>query len=141
MAPAPIVNQIVDLSRDLARLPITWSLQMLLVLAVAWLALKFDRSHSAATRYRVWLIAILVSAILPLLSTISKSLPSPPIPAPLPAAGAIVLPTPSTLATAAPRFLWGSLVWPICVLLWVTGVVVHLVRLFGSHWKLHAIGR
>src|SRR5215467_15850857 len=141
MGPPPGLDQIVEASRVLAGLPLTWSWQMLQVLAVAWLALKFDRSHSAATRYRVWLIAILVSAILPLLSIISKSLPGPPLPAPLPAAGAAVLPAPSTLGLAGPRFLWGSLVWPICVLLWATGIATQLGRLFGSHWRLRAIHR
>src|SRR5215471_12553356 len=141
MAAASIVNQIVDVSRQLASLPLAWSWQMLLVLAAAWLALKFDRSHSAATRYRVWLIAILVSAALPLLSTISKTLPGPPLPVLLPPAGAAVLPAPSTLGIAAPRFFWGSLVWPIFLLLWATGLAIQLVRLFGSHWKLRAIQR
>ena len=141
MAAAPIVNQVVDVSRQLASLLLAWSWQMLLVLAAAWLAIKFDRSRSAATRYRVWLIAILVSAILPLLSMISKSLPGPPLVAPLPAAGTAVLPAPSTLGLAGPRFLWGSLVWPICVLLWATGIAIQLGRLFGSHLRLRAIQR
>ena len=141
MGPPPGLDQIVDASRDLARLPITWSWQMLQVLAVAWLALKFDRSHSAATRYRVWLIALLVSAALPLLSALCKSLPGPPLPSLLPAAGTENIPTVSTIGMPVPGFLWRSLVWPILLILWATGATVQILRLCGSYWKLRIIER
>src|SRR5262245_66638504 len=112
MGPAPGLDQIVEASRDLVSLPVIWSWQMLLVLAVAWLAFKFDRSHSATTRYRVWLIALLVSAALPFLSAICRSLPGPPLPPSLPADATDAMPTASTAGMPVPTFSWPSLFWP-----------------------------
>jgi beta-lactamase regulating signal transducer with metallopeptidase domain len=114
---------------------------MVVVLAGAWLAVKLDRSRTAATRYRVWLIAIIISAALPVLDAICASLPGPVVPPPLPITSiAGVLPAYTTDAPMY-RLTWTSLAWPILSGLWVGGALAQLARLGGSYWKLRRIKR
>jgi beta-lactamase regulating signal transducer with metallopeptidase domain len=114
---------------------------MILVLCAAWVAVRLDRSHSAATRYRVWLVAIAISAALPVLNAISASLPGPIIPAPLPLLNSTAIPPASTAATPIPGFASTSLVWPSLILLWAAGAILQLIRLWGAYSKLRRIKR
>src|SRR5262245_11944950 len=61
------LDQAATLSFRFAGWLFTWSWQVLLVLGIAWLGAKLDRSHNPVARYRVWLIAALVATLLPLL--------------------------------------------------------------------------
>lgn len=118
----------------------TWSCQSFLLLGLAWVGLKLDRSRSATTRYRIWLIALLAVAALPLLGALSQRLR---LPAPLPTfpvrdVGDITIPVGAQQA-ARPVFSWTSIIWPALFVLWVAGVMISLLRLGNSFWKLHLI--
>jgi beta-lactamase regulating signal transducer with metallopeptidase domain len=138
--PTNNIDQIISLSGDIVRWLLTWSWQLCLLLGVAWAVLKFDRSGSPVIRYRVWLIALLAALALPILTTISHRLHLPgAIPAfPLentgdaPSFGEIP-------SVGRPAFFWPSLVWPVLFALWAGGVVVLLLRLSNSLWKLHIV--
>ena len=135
------INQIVSLSHDAVGWVFTWSWQMLLVLTGAWLALAIDRSRSATLRYRIWLIAILLAAALPLLNVICAHLPGPIILAPLPIVSTAAPPRDPIVPAAAPGFWWPSLVWPALFATWVMGAVVSLGRLAVSFWKVGEVKR
>ena len=64
-------DQIISLTAGMMRWLFTWSCQAFLLLGLAWVGLKLDRSRSATTRYRIWLIALVAVAALPLLSLLT----------------------------------------------------------------------
>lgn len=140
MAGTVSTDQIISLSGGVIHWLFTWSWQAFLLLGVAWVGLKLDRSRSAATRYRIWLIAILAVAALPLLATLSHILHLPIALAPLPTgdigdAAALV----GTPQAARPAISWPPIIWPMLSALWVAGVVIWLLRLGKSLRKLYLI--
>jgi beta-lactamase regulating signal transducer with metallopeptidase domain len=133
-------DQIISLATGVMRWLFTWSCQAFLLLGLAWVVLKLDRSRSATTRYRIWLIALLAVAALPLLGALSQRLRLPGPPAPFPTGDIGVIATPVDVPQAAqPAFSWSSLIWPALFAFWVAGVMISLLRLGKSFWKLHII--
>lgn len=117
-----------------------WSCQALLLLGLAWAGLKLDRSRSATTRYRIWLVALLVVAVLPLLSALSQRMRLPVALPPLPTEDFGIIAIPATVPQAVqPAFSWSSLFWPTLFVLWVSGVLISLLRLGNSIRRLHLI--
>jgi beta-lactamase regulating signal transducer with metallopeptidase domain len=133
-------DQIISLTAGVIHWLFTWSCQAFLLLGLAWIGLKLDRSRSASTRYRIWLIALLAVAALPLLSVLSQRLRLPVAIAPFPAEEVGVIAIPVGVPQAAePAFSWLSIIWPALFVLWVAGVMISLLRLSNSLWKLHLI--
>jgi beta-lactamase regulating signal transducer with metallopeptidase domain len=134
------VDQIISLTAGVIHWLFTWSCQAFLLLGFAWVVLKLDRSRSATTRYRIWLIAFLTVAALPLLGALSQrlSLPGPPAPFPAGDIGVIAIPV-GVLQAARPAFSWPSIIWPALFVSWAAGVMISLLRLGNSFWKLHLI--
>jgi beta-lactamase regulating signal transducer with metallopeptidase domain len=134
------IDQFISLSGDVIRWLLTWSWQLCLLLGVAWAVLKLDRSGSPVIRYRIWLIALLAALALPLLTTISHRLNLPGAIAPFPLEN---IGDASKFAEvpeiARPAFSWPSMVWPVLFALWASGVIILLLRLGSSLWKLHLI--
>src|SRR5262245_58064426 len=133
-------DQIVTMTAGVFHWLFTWSCQAFLLLGLAWVGLKLDRSRSATTRYRIWLIALLAVAALPLLGALSQRLR---LPAPLPTfptgdIGVIAIPVGAPQA-ARPAFSWTSVIWPALFVSWTAGVMISLLRLGNSFWKLHLI--
>src|SRR5262245_31101344 len=123
--PMNSINRIISLSDDVIRWLLIWSWQVFLVLAVAWAVLKLDRSRSPAIKYKVWLIAIIAAAALPLLTTLSHSLHLPSTIAPFPVEITGAAPTFAEIPDPVePAFSWTSLVSPILFLLWAAGVAI-----------------
>jgi beta-lactamase regulating signal transducer with metallopeptidase domain len=140
MAPINSIDHIISLSGNAIRWLLTWSWQVCLLLGVAWVVLKLYRSRSPAIRYRIWLIAIIAVSALPLLTTISHSLHLSGAIAPFPVEWTAEAPPFADIQEVArPAFSWPSLVWPSLFALWATGVIVSLLRLGNSLWKLHII--
>jgi beta-lactamase regulating signal transducer with metallopeptidase domain len=140
MAGTGSVEQIISSTTEVSRWLFIWSCQSFLLLGVVWAGLKLDRSRSAATRYRIWLIAVLAVASLPLISALSQSLRSPVVIIPVPLGGADVIAVPEGIMKAAqPAFSWPSVIWPTFLVLWITGVVISTLRLGKSLWKLHLV--
>src|SRR5215510_22469 len=71
------VDQIISLTAGVIYWLFTWSCQAFLLLGLAWVGLKLDRSRSATIRYRIWLIALLAVAALPFFSGLSQKLGLP----------------------------------------------------------------
>jgi beta-lactamase regulating signal transducer with metallopeptidase domain len=117
-----------------------WAIQTFVVLGVAWIAARVDPSRSAATRCRIWLIAVLACAALVPLSLFFRSLPAPEA-AFTPTS--IVVATPvvhGPLPVSTPHTSLPSLAVQFALpALWVLGVVFCLSRLTRSLWKLHKI--
>jgi beta-lactamase regulating signal transducer with metallopeptidase domain len=133
-------DQIISLTAGMIHWLFTWSCQAFLLLGLAWVGLKLDRSRSATTRYRIWLIALLAVAALPLLGALSQRLRLPGPPAPFPAGDIGVIAIPVGVPQAArPAFSWPSIIWPALFVLWASGVIISLLRLGNSFWKLHLI--
>ncbi|HKQ73950.1 MAG TPA: M56 family metallopeptidase [Blastocatellia bacterium] len=140
MAGTDSVEQIISSTTEISRWLFIWSCQSFLLLSVAWVGLKLDRSRSAATRYRIWLIAILAVASLPLIGAFSQSVRSPVVLISVPVGGADVMAVPEGIMNAAhPAFSWSSIIWPTLFVLWITGAVISMLRLSKSLWKLHII--
>jgi hypothetical protein len=76
------IEQMVSFSSIVIGWLVTWSWQVFVLVGVAWVAIKLDRSKSATIRYRIWLIAILAVSLLPLLTLLSHSLRLPTVIAP-----------------------------------------------------------
>ena len=116
-----------------------WALQTFIVLGVAWAAIKFDRSRTAATRCRIWLIAMVVCALLPPLTLFSRSLPGPaaPIIPALPNIAGQFIPPSAPIAPA--HISWMVIGSLILAALWAVGVFVSLLRLAASLWRLRRI--
>jgi beta-lactamase regulating signal transducer with metallopeptidase domain len=133
-------DQIISLTAGVIHWLFTWSCQAFLLLGLAVVGLKLDRSRSAITRYRIWLIALLAVASLPLLSALSQRLRLPVAMAPFPAEeiGVIAIPA-GVPQVAQPAFSWLLIIWPALFVLWVAGVMISLLRLGNSFWKLHLI--
>jgi beta-lactamase regulating signal transducer with metallopeptidase domain len=133
-------DQIISLTAGVIHWLFTWSCQAFLLLGLAWVWLKLDRSRSATTRYRIWLIALLAVAALPLLGALSQRLrlPAPPAPFPVGDIGVIAIPV-GVPQAARPAFSWPSIIWPALFVSWAAGVMISLVRLGNSFWKLHLI--
>src|SRR5215475_11676406 len=133
-------DQIISLTAGVIQWLFTWSCQAFLLLGLAWVGLKLDRSRSATTRYRIWLIALLAVAALPLLGALSQRLRLPGPPATFPAGdlGAIAIPV-GVPQAVQPAFFWPSIIWPALFALWAAGVMISLLRLGKSFWKLHLI--
>src|SRR5215475_13336130 len=133
-------DQIIYLTAGVIHWLFTWSCQAFLLLGLAWVGLKLDRSRRATIRYRIWLIALLAVAALPLLSALSQRLRLPVAMGPLPAGdiGAVAIPV-GVLQAARPAFSWPSIIWPALFVFWVAGVIISLLRLGNSFWKLHLI--
>src|SRR5262245_12550046 len=133
-------DQIISLTAGVIHWLFTWSCQAFLLLGLAWVGLKLDRSRSATTRYRIWLIALLAVAALPLLSALNQRLRLQVAMGPLPAGdiGAIAIPV-GVPQAARVAFSWPSIIWPALFVLWVIGVMISLLRLGNSFWKLHLI--
>src|SRR5262249_43100275 len=106
-------DQIISLTAVVIHWLFIWSCQAFLLLGLAWVGLKLDRSRSATTRYRIWLIAILAVAALPLLGPLSQRLCLPGPPATFPAGdiGFIAIPV-GVPQAARPAFSWPSIIWP-----------------------------
>jgi beta-lactamase regulating signal transducer with metallopeptidase domain len=134
------VDQIISLTAGVIHWLFTWSFQSFLLLGLVWVWLKFDRSRSATTRYRIWLIALLAVAALPLLGALSQRLrlPGPPAPIPVGDIGVIAIPV-GVPQAARSAFSWPSLIWPALFVSWMAGVMISLLRLGNSFWKLHLI--
>src|SRR5262245_39709701 len=133
-------DQIISLTSGVVQWLFTWSCQAFLLLGLAWVGLKLDRSRNATTRYRIWLIALLAVAALPLLGALSQRLRLPGPPATFPAGDIGVIAIPVGLQQAArPGFSWPSLIWPALFVSWMAGVMISLFRLGNSFWKLHFI--
>src|SRR5262245_535759 len=133
-------DQIISLTAGMMRWLFTWSCQAFLLLGLAWVGLKLDRSRSATTRYRIWLIAFVAVAALPLLGALSQRLRLPGPPAPFPAGNISVIAIPIGVPQAArPAFSWPSIIWPALFVSWAAGVMISLFRLGNSFWKLHLI--
>jgi beta-lactamase regulating signal transducer with metallopeptidase domain len=133
-------DQIISLTAGIILWLFTWSCQAFLLLSIAWVGLKLDRSRSASIRYRIWLIALLGVAALPLLSVLSQRLRLPVTPTPFPVGDFSVMAVPAGVPQAAPpAFSWTSLIWPALFVLWLAGVMISLLRLGNSLWKLHLI--
>jgi beta-lactamase regulating signal transducer with metallopeptidase domain len=133
-------DQIISLTAGAIHWLFTWSCQAFLLLGLVWAGLKLDRSRSATTRYRIWLIALLAAAALPLLSVLSQRLRLPVAMAPFPAEGINVIAIPVDLPQVdQPAFYWPSIIWPALFVLWMTGVMISFLRLGNSLWKLHLI--
>jgi len=133
-------DQIISLTAGVIHWLFTWSCQAFLLLGLAWVGLKLDRSRSATTRYRIWLIALLAVAALPLLGALSQRLRLPGPPATFPAGdiGVIAIPVGEPQATG-PAFTWPAIIWPALFVSWAAGVMISLLRLCNSFWKLHLI--
>src|SRR5262249_13370166 len=133
-------DQIIPFSAEAIHWLFTWSWQSFLLLGVAWAASKLDRSRSAVTRYRIWLIAILVVSALPLISALIHNLHLPTAQAPFPVVdiGGASAPV-SVSEVARPALPWTSIVWPLLCALWSAGVIISLLRLVHSLWRLHLI--
>src|SRR5215468_8719450 len=117
-------DQIISLIAGMIHWLFTWSCQAFLLLGLAWVGLKLDRSRSATTRYRIWLIALLAVAALPLLGALSQRMR---LPAHLPTfpvgdVGDIAIPIDAPQA-ARPAFSWTSFIWPALFVSWVAGVM------------------
>ena len=133
-------DQIIYLTAGVIHWLGAWSCQALLLLGLAWVGLKLDRSRSATTRYRIWLIALLAVAALPLLSALSQRLRLPVGMAPFPTGDIGVIAIPVGVPQAVqPAFFWPSIILPALFALWVAGVMISLLRLGKSFWKLHLI--
>jgi beta-lactamase regulating signal transducer with metallopeptidase domain len=133
-------DQIISLTAGVMRWLFIWSCQAFLLLGLAWVGLKLDRSRSATTRYRIWLIALLAVAALPLLGALSQRLRLPGPPAPFPAGNISVIAIPVGVPQVArPAFSWPSIIWPALFVSWAAGVMISLLRLGNSFWKLHLI--
>src|SRR5262245_10017379 len=133
-------DQIISLTAGVIHWLFTWSCQAFLLLGLAWVGLKLDRSRSATTRYRIWLIALFAVAALPLLGALSQRLrlPGPPVPFPAGDIGVIAIPV-GVPQAARPAFSWPSIIWPALFVSWAAGVMISLLRLGNSFWKLHLI--
>lgn len=133
-------DQIISLTAGVIHWLFTWSCQAFLLLGLAWVGLKLDRSRSATTRYRIWLIALLAVAALPLLGALSQMLRLPGAAATFPAGDIGVIAIPVGVPQAArPAFSWPSIIWPALFVSWAAGVMISLLRLGNSFWKLHLI--
>lgn len=136
------VDHILSVSSNLIRWLSVWSWQALVVIVIAWAALKLDRSRNATIRYRIWLTAFLAAAMLPLLSAISQGLrlPSPPSSVQWPVGDLGHLATPDLPQAAdGPAFPLPPLMWPVLCAMWAAGASVSLLRLGNSLWKLHRV--
>jgi beta-lactamase regulating signal transducer with metallopeptidase domain len=133
-------DQIISLTAGVIHWLFTWSCQAFLLLGLAWIGLKLDRSRSAITRYRIWLIALLAVAALPLLGAFSQRLrlPVPPATFPVGDIGVIAIPV-GVPQAARPAFSWPLIIWPALFVSWAAGVMISLLRLGNSLWKLHLI--
>jgi beta-lactamase regulating signal transducer with metallopeptidase domain len=131
---------------------LVWSWQALVLLVCAWLALKICRVKSPALRHRVWLIALITVALLPLLAAAARRLPLAQsnnralsyvaaIPRAVIAASPAAMPAPVSqprIATNIPapkkpffaRASVQALVWATIFLVWGVGVGVALIRLW-----------
>jgi beta-lactamase regulating signal transducer with metallopeptidase domain len=140
MMGAVSADQIISLTAGMVHWLFTWSCQAFLLLGLAWVGLKLDRSRSATTKYRIWLIALLAVAALPLLGALSQRLrlPAPPTTFPVGDIGVIAIPVGGPHA-ARPAFSWPSLIWPALFVSWAAGAMISLLRLGNSCWKLHLI--
>jgi beta-lactamase regulating signal transducer with metallopeptidase domain len=133
------VEQFILFSREVSLGLLLWSCQSALLLGVAWGGLKLDRSRSARTRCRIWLMALVMVAVLPILNRLAPSLhlsvnsvtrlPLERI-APAPVSPAI---------PAAAEFHWASLIYPLLFAIWIVGVLVALWRWFQSYGELHHV--
>jgi beta-lactamase regulating signal transducer with metallopeptidase domain len=133
-------DQIISLTAGVIHWLFTWSCQAFLLLGLVWVVLRLDRSRSATTRYRIWLIALLAVAALPLLGALSQILRLPVPPATFPVGDIGVVATPVGVPEAGqPAFSWPSLIWPALFVSWAAGVMISLLRLGNSFWKLHLI--
>jgi beta-lactamase regulating signal transducer with metallopeptidase domain len=133
-------DQIISLTAGVIHWLFTWSCLAFLLLGLAWIGLKLDRSRSAITRYRIWLIALLAVAALPLLGAFSQRLrlPVPPATFPVGDIGVIAIPV-GVPQAARPAFSWPLIIWPALFVSWAAGVMISLLRLGNSLWKLHLI--
>jgi beta-lactamase regulating signal transducer with metallopeptidase domain len=133
-------DQIISFTAGVIQWLFTWSCQAFLLLGLAWVVLKLNRSRSATTRYRIWLIALLAVAALPLLGALSQRLrlPVPPATFPVGDIGGVAIPV-GVPQAARPAFSWQSLIWPALFVSWAAGVMISLLRLGNSFWKLHLI--
>src|SRR5262249_33292981 len=133
------IDQIISFSRDGLGWLFTWSCQIMLLLAGAFAAVRLDRSRTALIRYRIWLIALIASAALPILGAICERLPGPVIPASLPLI-TISPPLPGQPpATPLIGPSWPALVWPVLFAFWAAGALLSLARLARSCWTLRRI--
>jgi beta-lactamase regulating signal transducer with metallopeptidase domain len=140
MLPTSNIDQIISLSGEVVRWLLTWSAQLCLLLGVVWAALKLDRSRSPLIRYRIWLVALIAAVALPVLTAISHCLHLPGAIAPFSLEIPGDAPPFAEIPLAdRPSFSWLSLVWPLLFALWAGGVVVLVLRLSNSLWKLHII--
>jgi beta-lactamase regulating signal transducer with metallopeptidase domain len=136
------IDQLISFSDVMMRWLLTWSWQILLLLSVVWVVLKFDRSHSATTRYRIWLIALVAVSVMPFLSLLIYilRLPSAISPSLFPSIDtrdyvALTTSEPSEQFTIS----WLSILGLLLFAAWMIGVIVSLARLGNSLRKLHKI--
>ncbi|HZS46931.1 MAG TPA: hypothetical protein VFC63_17790 [Blastocatellia bacterium] len=132
MAATGNLHQLVFVSSRVIHWLFTWSWQILIVLSVAWMAIKLDRSKSAAVRYRIWLLSVLVVSILPLLSAITQSFHFEGVATP------INWPTarfedfggtpPININAPAPSFSWLSMGWIVLLAIWAAGAIFSTLK-------------
>jgi hypothetical protein len=138
MATIDSPERIIFWSRDVIRWLFTWSCQAILVLGVTWTWLKLDRRQTSTTRYRIWLFAIMTTAVLPILTAFSRSLRLPITLTPFPVGDTANVSQLAGAPDAAPPGLsWSSVVWPVLFAAWSVGVVLSFYRFGSSIWELH----
>ncbi|HEY6330473.1 MAG TPA: M56 family metallopeptidase, partial [Blastocatellia bacterium] len=118
-----------------------WSLQSSIALGVAWVAAKIDPSGSAATRYRIWMIALTACVALVPVSLFFRSLPATPgqtMAQPLIGFAAPFGRGPVTPVTQPTSLIWLG-VRIVVPALWIAGVLLSLGRLTQSLWRLYKI--
>jgi beta-lactamase regulating signal transducer with metallopeptidase domain len=120
-------------SGSFAGILLIWSLQICIALGATWVATKIDPSHSAANRYKVWMIAFVACVALLPLSLFFRSLPAPVGPAAAaptaslsPIAGAPLTP----VIPHTPVILVGLRI--MVPVLWIAGVLLSFLRLTRS---------
>lgn len=134
------IDHVISFSGDAVQWLLAWSWQTLLLLGVAWVAIKLDRSRSATTRYRIWLIALVAVSALPLLGLLLYQLPTALSPSLFPAldtAGYVPRVPPETSEQSGISLL--SIGSVLVFAIWAGGVIVSFARLGNSLWKLHKI--
>jgi beta-lactamase regulating signal transducer with metallopeptidase domain len=142
MAGTGSADQLITSTTEAIRWLMAWSFQSFLLLSVAWIGLRLDRSRSAATRHRIWLIAVLAATALPLFNALSQSLRSPIVLESSPAKSVEVIDLAAGLMEVArPASSWTSILWPAIFVVWATGATISLLRLAGALWKLSLIRR
>jgi beta-lactamase regulating signal transducer with metallopeptidase domain len=140
-----LLQALVNTANDGARFLFLWSWQVALLLAVVYLVIRLSQFRAAATRYQVWVVALIAIALLPVCTkvvqnTIDPKTPGTPIyylidvPASLTALPSAQQTTGSnrSATTAAFSFRQSDL-WALLFLVWAMGFLLSAKQLLGSY--------